>query len=264
VARPTPYDRAIDADLTAPMSVSPPPTLGVTNGHGPAEDDEPGLDWSRALWEALKNRPGRNLVLSLAIALLAAGLGATLVLREPGRWSSQATLVIDDPQQLATAGDDGLINKLNQLRLKYAGLVPTNAIAAPVAQQLGIDQGTVASSTAAVPAPDSLILYTEATASSPEMAQRMAQGVADELVTYVQNENARFQLPANLQYSFSVVNPAAGATQVAPSHSRAEAVAGALATVALIGAYVTLQLVAPRRPAAAEARDGGMGVRQAP
>jgi uncharacterized protein involved in exopolysaccharide biosynthesis len=223
---------------------------GVTNGHARAGDEDPDehdQDWSRALWEAMKNRPGRNLVLSLAIALLAAALGATLVLRQPSQFSSQATLVIDDPQQLATAGDDGLINKLNQLRLKYAGLVPTTAIAGPVSQQTGVDEGTVASSTAAIPAADSLILYTQATASSPGLAQRMAQAVADELVSYVQSENSRFQLPASLQYQFRVVNPATAATQVSPSHSRAETVAGALAAVALIAAYVTLQLVAPRR-----------------
>ncbi|HEY1636107.1 MAG TPA: hypothetical protein VGL48_15085 [Acidimicrobiales bacterium] len=250
----TPRDRATTTARTRRIGPSPPPadfftpTSGVTNGHDASHEDEPGQDWSRALWEALKHRPGRNLVLSLAIALLAAALGATLILKEPAKWSSSATLLIDDPQQLATAGDDGIINKLNQLRLKYAGLVSTTAIAGPVAQQLGVDEGMVAGSTSAVPAQDSLILYTEATASDPSMAQRMAQAVADELVSYVSDENSRFQLPANLQYTFSVVSPATGANQIAPSHTRAETVAAALAAVALIGAYVVLQLVAPRRP----------------
>lgn len=250
----TPRDRATTTARTRRIGPSPPPadfftpTSGFTNGHDASHEDEPGQDWSRALWEALKHRPGRNLVLSLAVALLAAALGATLILKEPAKWSSSATLLIDDPQQLATAGDDGIINKLNQLRLKYAGLVSTSAIAGPVAQQLGIDEGTVAGSASAVPGQDSLILYTQATASSSSMAQRIAQALAEELVTYVSNENSQFQLPPNLQYSFSIVNPATGADQIAPSHSRAETVAGALAVVALIGAYVTLQLVAPRRP----------------
>jgi hypothetical protein len=116
-----------------------------------------------------------------------------------------------------------------------------------VAQRLGVDEGTIAGSTAAIPAPDSLILYAEATTSDPSLAQRMAEGVAEQLVTYVDNENSQFQLAPNLQYTFSVVNPASGARQIAPSHSRAETVAAALAAVALIAAYVTLQLVAPRR-----------------
>jgi hypothetical protein len=154
---------------------------------------------------------------------------------------------MDDPHQLALSGDDGLINKLNQLRLKYSGLVQTEAIAGPVAQQLGVDPGTVAASSAAIPSQASLLLYTQSVAATPAMAQRMAQAVAEELVNYVQAENSRFQLPPDLQYSFSIVSPALGASQIAPSHSRAEMVAGALAAAALIIAYVTLQLVAPRR-----------------
>jgi capsular polysaccharide biosynthesis protein len=223
------------------------PAPGTTNGHGPSQEDEPGQDWSRALWEALKHRPGRNLVLALTIAVFAAALGATIILREPGKYSSTATLLINDPQQLATAGDDGMINKLNALRLKYAGLAATSTIAGPVAEQLGIDEKTVATDTVALPGPDSLILSAQATTSSPSMAQRMAQGVADELITYVNSENSRFNLPPNLQYSFSVVNPATAATQIAPSQTRAATVGGAMAAVALIAAYVTLQLVAPRR-----------------
>jgi capsular polysaccharide biosynthesis protein len=253
VAGPTPRNRATETARTARIRPGPPPpgdftpTAGITNGHGPSQEYEPGQDWSRALWEALKHRPGRSLLLSLAIAVFAAALGATLILREPGKYNSTATLLINDPQQLATAGDDGMINKLNALRLKYAGLVSTSTIAGPVAQQLGIDERTVATSTVALPGPDSLILSTQATTSNPSLAERMAQGVADELIAYVDSENSRFQLASNLQYTFSVVNPATSAVQIAPSHGRAATVAGAMAAVAVIAAYVTLQLVAPRR-----------------
>jgi hypothetical protein len=105
----------------------------------------------------------------------------------------------------------------------------------------------VATSTVALPGPDSLILSTQATTSNPSLAERMAQGVADELIAYVDSENSRFQLAPNLQYTFSVVNPSTSAVQIAPSHGRAATVAGAMAAVAVIAAYVTLQLVAPRR-----------------
>lgn len=185
----------------------------------------------------------RNLTFAVGIAALLAALAAVVSLRAPERYESTAVLVIDNPRALATAGNDGTVNKLDRLRGKYATLASTEAIAGPVGRELGVPPRAIIGSTEVFAAPSTLALVVRARGGARDVAVARAQAMADGIVRYVEVEHEENDVPAEHRFVFEVVQPAAFAVQTSPSSERAQEAAVLTFVVALVAAYVALQLV---------------------
>lgn len=182
-------------------------------------------------------------LIALAVSVLAGGLTAYYEYTRPAVYQSSSTLLIDQVPAIAASGDDGILAKLSRLRFKYAGIVTTEAFAAPVAQQAGLPVGVVHA--ALVPGADatSLLLTISARTGSAPRSRLIAQIAAEQMVTYVQTEQVAAKIPAAQQVTFSVVSPAGAAARVAPNHRRAELVGVLVFLAVMVGSLLAASLV---------------------
>lgn len=187
----------------------------------------------------------RNLTYALLAAVLLAGLSAAVTLRAPAEYRSAAVLLIDNPLALATAGDDATVNKLQQLRGKYATLANTELIARPVADELGIGVGEVIGATEVQPTPATLSLLVTATGPDPGRARALAAAMSEEIGAFVQAEHATYGVAEADRFSIRVVQEASPATQTSPSSDRAVSSAALAFLVVVVLAYFALQLIRP-------------------
>lgn len=201
--------------------------------------------WSR--WDAIRLPSWRNALAAVLVAAMAAIGCAYAVLQSPARYLSSAVLVIDSPTELATSASDGPINKLNQLRGKYASLASTVLILGPAAERLGLPIGVVAGASTTAAAPKSLLMVSAATTNNPAKSQEIAQAVAEEIVDYVKQEHVRNNVPEAQRFTFTVVSPAYPGVKTSPTRSRALLVGAGAGFVVLVGAYVAIQLATARR-----------------
>src|SRR4051812_33357702 len=128
--------------------------------------------------------PGLSLALVMVtLGLLAGGLTAYYEYTRPPTYRSTAALLIDQPHQIATALDDGVVNKLARVRVKYVGLVGTEGFDRPLATQTGQSLGVVHNAVRATADPDSLLVLMSATLRNPSDAEALATAAADYLVS---------------------------------------------------------------------------------
>ncbi|MGB8649165.1 MAG: hypothetical protein WCD35_00750 [Mycobacteriales bacterium] len=188
-------------------------------------------------------RPRNVLVAGLVLGVLLGGIGAGYVLSRHAVYRSSAVLMLDQEPALAKSENDALLSKLVRLRLKYVDIVSTTVFADPVAKALGRPVGEVHGALSATAAPTSLLLTIQAQAGSADAAREIAQGAADELVTYLQDEEVAARIPEDNRVTLTVVSAAPQGTKASPSGRRAllaavflfavVAAAGALAADAL-------------------------------
>jgi capsular polysaccharide biosynthesis protein len=169
-------------------------------------------------------------------------LGAVASLGGTKTYTSTTVMLIDDPYSLATQGDSEFI-KLDALRVKYSGLVDTNAIAQPVASRLHLPVGAVLGSASTDVPFESLLMDVSATWSSPREAQILSQAVADEVTNYVKTEDAVYGIPKADQFTFNTIDPASPPITHAPSKSKALVLAIGLAVVGFALGFLATQLV---------------------
>lgn len=205
--------------------------------------------WQVRLWRAVSRQARFGAMAGVLVGLVLGVLGGVAASHGATRWTSTTTMMIDDPYQLATAGDQGELLKLNSLLVKYAGVLGTDVIAQPVAQQLGLSVQQVLSSVTADnnPADETLLLPITATASSPGLARRLSQAAANELTAYVAIQNGEFHIPAVDQFTLTTVDPASTPVRHGPSPTKAAADALALFVVGFVLGFVVVQLVRNRR-----------------
>lgn len=187
----------------------------------------------------------RNLTYALLAAVLVAALSAAVTLQAPSQYRSTAVLLIDNPLALATAGDDASVNKLQQLRGKYATLANTELIAGPVAAELGMSVGAVIDATVVEPTPATLSLVVSAKASNPSRTRALAVAMSEEIGAFVQSEHEIYGVAQADRFSIRVVQEASPAIQTSPSSDRAVRSALLAFLVVLALAYFTLQLLRP-------------------
>jgi len=167
------------------------------------------------------------------VAAIVAGRGKT--------YESQATLAINQTRAIQVSPDPGVIAKLAALRFKYSGLLTTAALQDPIAKQLALPPADVRGHlTAKVPTTNSLLMQVVGSSPSRTVAQRIAQGAADYLVSYVQQEQAGAHIPSTQRFSFTVVTPAIGAAQTSPTHKLE---AGAAGLAAVVGFGISLSVL---------------------
>jgi capsular polysaccharide biosynthesis protein len=185
--------------------------------------------------------------LGLVVAALLGFAGVSAVMRAPTTFHSSALMLMDDPRALATAGDDGQLLKLNELRTKYSALVSTTLIAQPVATRLHLPVGEVLSHVSADVPFQSLLMDVTATGTTPRFAERLAQATAGEVSTYVNEEASLWNIPTEDRYTITVIEPAKVATSNAPSHAYALTLGVGLAVIGFIVTFLLVQLLRRRR-----------------
>lgn len=200
------------------------------------------------VWEAIRRPSLRNALIAFGLALVLAAITVGVLLARPSRYRSTALLVIDSPAQIAASADNGTIVKLTSLRYKYSAIARTSSMAEPVAERTGIPLGEVLRSTQVTPYPDSLIVGVASTTADPARSQRIAQALADEIQTYVEQEHNRYKIPDNQRFTFSLVEPAHPGAKVEPDRQRAMYAGFVVGGVVLALGYVAVQLLTARRP----------------
>lgn len=200
------------------------------------------------MWRALQRNMTPALLVAAVVAVVLGVIGAVVGTGGRTVYKSTTTMMIDDPYALATAGDQGEMLKLNSLLIKYAGLISTDVIAGPVAQQLGLPMGAVLGSVAAQVngSTETLLLPVTATWPAAAEAMRLSRAVADELTAFVNHQAVKYHIPAPDRFTLTTVNPATAPEMVGPSATKAATLAVALAAVGFALSFVLMQLVRNR------------------
>lgn len=154
-------------------------------------------------------RPGRGTAVVVVLAVVAfvvAGVAGALVDRgRSSTFRSAALLSIDQPLVIAATRDAGPVEKLSRLRLQYAGLLRTDALAVPIAEQVGSTPGAVSGRLSAFPVPNSLLVEVAATGPDAGSAQRLATAAANALVGYAEKTQTTFKVPTEQMVVLQVV-----------------------------------------------------------
>ena len=204
-----------------------------------------GVTYPKA-WDALIVLSVANLLVALAVGLIAAAFGYANVMRAPATYQSSAILLMDQPLEL-TRGDNGVVVKLNQLRGKYVALVTTSEVMAPAARIAGLPIGQMRAAQRPVFPTSTLTILPLARAKDPLVAQKIAQATAQALSQYVTEEQAATGLDPILRLSLRIVQDAGPGVKVAPLASRGRQVGIVAGAAGVLLAYVGLQLGTARR-----------------
>jgi hypothetical protein len=192
----------------------------------------------------------RLFIAASILGLLAGGVAASSVLREPALYSSRAVLVIDQPGLIAKSLSEGVLVKLNQLRIKYSLLARTTQITKPVADKTGLPPGLIAGAiNVALPGP-SLVLIVEARAPQPPLARVIADATAEQLIVFVKAEQDAAKIAVDTRIILTVAAPAQQGVKVLPTRQRAMTVGalwGALVLSATIGLVETVGALRRKR-----------------
>jgi hypothetical protein len=187
----------------------------------------------------------RVYVVAVVLGLLAAvGAGVRVGLR-PDKYESVAALAIDQPRAIAASGDAGVVNKLSSLRLKYTGLLPTEAFAERLTAPTGMSTNTIRHALFARTSGGSLILEVGARTATPERSHSLAQAAANGLVNYVQEEQATAGIPEDQRFTMTVVTPASVARKVVPTVKQQVGAAG-LAGLIVFAAVLVIAAIRDR------------------
>lgn len=188
--------------------------------------------------DASRRRPSPlALLLAAVAATLVAGLAGVAVHNNRGDLTSTALLSIDEPQAVARSTDGGVIEKLSRVRLKYVGLVPTDRIAAPVAEVLKVPVAQVRDRLSARALPTDLLVRVTCTGKVAGTTRTCADALASTVISYADQEQARYQIPEAQRVIFTQVQPAGEAERAATGPGKtfgAALLAGGLAAALVL------------------------------
>jgi hypothetical protein len=202
----------------APPPLAPPPSpIGV---------DRLGLAWRGKFW----------ILLVTVIGGVGAYVGCSLL---PPTYESSATLRVIVQSSTGISQDAVLAS--NDLAIQYTPLIRSSPVVTPAAQRIGIPAGTLMSSLSSGTVGDQNIMAVSARAGTEREAQRRANAVARQFVTYVRATNRR-QVAAYsrvvgttlspIQAEIEVLQRQLGRAGTNPSSSSAAAVNSAQSTLA--------------------------------
>lgn len=197
--------------------------------------------------ESLRTPSLVNVTVAVLFAVFAAAAAAAFTMSQQPFFQSQATVLIDHPD-VATVPNVGPILRLNALRSTYAALVPTEQIAIPVAEELGVDPGFVVANVDVGINADSLVMYPTARAGGRREARVLAEQLTERLVEYVAEEQRTSGIAAADRVRLIIVDPPRPGFQIEPTSTDAVSSAALAGAVGMTLGYATLQLAtAPRR-----------------
>ena len=196
------------------------------------------------------SRSGRRARVVAALAgllFVLAGVAGGAVAATQGKvFRSTAVMNLDQPFVVQRGLDPSPILKLTRLRASYVDLLPTSTVADPIAAETGLTSEEVAHRVRAVVLKESLLMLVEATGSSPDAAQSLAEASARELQRYtVQRQEQASIRPAARLILSTVTAPAPG---IAVTRS-VRTVASVGVFTGLVGAGLVVALASLSRPA---------------
>jgi hypothetical protein len=154
-------------------------------------------------------------------------------------YQSQAVLLLDSPAAIAT--DPTAVNTIFELRAKYVGLINSDLIAKPAAATLGLPESVVAGSAFGIVTQTSLDIVVRAVSSSAPTAQRIADAVAQQLVSYVQTEQSALPAPIP-KLKMQVIAAASEGDRISPNHRKEITTGAVYGIVAAAATYVIIQV----------------------
>ena len=187
-------------------------------------------------------------ILVVAVALLCGAVAAGVVWTRPHTYAAQAALLIDEPQAIAVAPDDGILAKLSAVRAKYTALAATPVVTDVAAADAGLSPSVLATeASAAVSGANPLVLFAQGTGGSPARAERVANAMAQAIGTFATQEQAAEHVAPADRFEIREIGPATAAAKTAPTAQRAIGVALATFLVVLGLCYAGLRLAFPGR-----------------
>jgi capsular polysaccharide biosynthesis protein len=232
----------IEADEPAPRRRQLVARRGVGDG-GPG--DPAGLYRPSRTWTLLAQFSLANLLTALAAACILAGITGVAVLKEKAKYESSAVIELHQAKIFTDSGP-GPVTKLNALRARYASLAETQALLIPVGKAVGLAPGQVGKAVTVVFTGPSLLMKPTASTTSPELSQKLADAMADELSTYATKEQTDDKIAPADQVQLRVVQQALPGVKVSPDSSRALSAAAVVGGVVLAAIYTILQLIVGR------------------
>jgi capsular polysaccharide biosynthesis protein len=185
-------------------------------------------------------------VAAVILGGIAAAVAAAIVASRPPVYTASAAVAVDQPRLVAT-GSDLQVDKLSRIRAKYGPLVDTDTILGPLAAQLGTSSDYLRASLTTVSPLNSLLIVVTARTGKAGDSRRFANGAAEYLSTFADDEQRSNGIPADQRFILSVVDRAKGAQKLRPTRKRETAAAAIAGVVVLVGAYAAVQL-ARREP----------------
>lgn len=185
----------------------------------------------------------RAVLIGLFLGFVLALIGGLSVLSGRTTYTSTAVMLINDPYKLATSGQLNEFGSLDVLRYKYSALVRTTAVAGPVASQTGLPVDEVIGALSTNVPVNSLLMDVTATWPTSGGAVKLAEATANEITTYIRQEDDAYKIPATDRFSFDVIDPALSASAHGPSKARAASLAIGLALLGFAVGFVATQLV---------------------
>ena len=158
-----------------------------------------------------------SLAVAGALVLIAMVAGYEIAARRAPTYVASAATMLDQPLPVADSQDAGVIDKLARLRLKYAGLVRSDAVVDVAAKSAKVPRDTVAATLIARVDQGSLLLYVGASSTRPGRAVTVANALATSLRAYVEHEQTRAQIAPRDRIELAIVAPARHAQAILPT-----------------------------------------------
>lgn len=204
-------------------------------------------------WDAIRAPSALNAVIALVLSVVIGGVGVAAVLNQAPTYESTAVILLDHPD-VRLVPDPSPILRLNALRRTYAALVPTDEIAGPISEELGISQASVVRRVSVGINEDSLVMYPTATGQTARGARDLARALSDQLVSYVEQEQIEVRVPRADRVVLRVVDAPDLGVKIQPSSDDAAAALALFGGTGLVGSYVVLQLLTASRRSRRAAR----------
>jgi capsular polysaccharide biosynthesis protein len=185
-----------------------------------------------------------TVAVALIVGLLFMAVGYAAAMRPKPVYESRTIVQLHQPDVFV---DPGTILKLNNLRRRYAALVPTEPIAGVVAEQHDVSQNRLARNTRVAVTLDALLIYPIVRWGDPDQVEELANALTDQLIKFANQEQTDDRIPADERIELRVIQAASDSSKVSPTRKRA-AISGAL--LGLVGAamaYIVLQYATQRR-----------------
>lgn len=158
-----------------------------------------------------------SLVIAAVLVVLAVAAGYEVAARRAPTYVASAATMLDQPMAVAQSQDAGVVDKLARLRLKYAGILRSDAVVQVAATASGVSRDTVAATELARVDDGSLLLYVGASSTRPGRAVTVANALASALSAYVTHEQNGAQIAARDRVELTVIAPARHAQAILPT-----------------------------------------------
>ena len=181
-----------------------------------AEEDAQGARPTLRWW-GFGNLAPLTLFIALALVVVAGGVGYGLAAGRQATYVAYASTLLDQPDAIAASQDAGVVDKLSRLRLKYAGLVHSDAVQAQAAITVDATRDDVQGRAIARLDPNSLLLQIGAAEPTQAKAVKLANALASALAGYVDREQAGARIAPTDRVTLEVVQPARSAVKALPT-----------------------------------------------